>query len=197
MKDQIEKYKNLLLIADKDAFSKSLNNVHHKGLFSLVIGGIENGKLTRVFIAHEKIKPFDIQLHSHRYYLRITPLQGYIKQHEAYLSSSNVNMDRWSYKSILNGGNGLTYKSEEEVSLKEFNLPVGSNIEMDVDQIHTISCSKNSIWVVEEFGFKTDESIVLGISFKTKGFYTEVKQLEINVNRNLVLNAMNKILKHY
>ena len=197
MKDQIEKYKNLLLIADKDAFSKSLNNVHHKGLFSLVIGGIENGKLTRVFIAHEKIKPFDIQLHSHRYYLRITPLQGYIKQHEAYLSSSNVNMDRWSYKSILNGGNGLTYKSEEEVSLKEFNLPVGSNIEMDVDQIHTISCSKNSIWVVEEFGFKTDESIVLGISFKTKGFYTEVKQLEINVNRNLVLNAMDNILKHY
>ena len=38
-----------------------------------------------------------------------------------------------------------------------------NGIEMDVSDIHTISCSKNSIWIVEEFGFQVNESTVLGV----------------------------------
>ena len=50
---------------NKDSLVKSLADVHCKGLFSLVVGGTENGNLTRIFYATKKIKPFDIQFHSH------------------------------------------------------------------------------------------------------------------------------------
>ena len=54
-----------------DTLDLSMADVHHKGLYSIVIGGTEHGELTRVFIATEKIEPYVLKLHSHTYDLRL------------------------------------------------------------------------------------------------------------------------------
>lgn len=44
------------------------------------------------------------------------------------------------------------------------------------DLVHSVSCSKGSMWVVQELGFQDDSSTVLGTNFSTEGLYNEPKQ---------------------
>lgn len=182
-----------------DALNKSLRDVHVKGLFSLVINGTEHGKLTRVFIASEKIKPQQIQLHSHRYGIKLTPLSGCVKEHwfrrsDAY---SSFQASMFQYKSPLNGGNGLSYIEDVVGSILSQTLPIGTTSKMVGDEIHTISCSKGSIWIVEEQGFTTDRSLVIGTPFITDNLYNEPKQFEVNDNFQKVKNVLKSILNSY
>lgn len=184
------------LMSSTDSIRKSLNNVHSDGLFSLVVEGEENGKLLRVFIADKKLKPFDVQLHSHRYAINITSLHGYVKQHIA-TKGSQITIPEYKYRSFLNGGKGLEFSSIEKYDISEFVLPKGSTIHMSEKEIHTISCFKGSIWIVEELGFKTDDSIVLGVPFTTDGLYTEPTMFQINDKCQLVLKYVNQMLKNF
>jgi len=165
----------LLKNPNQKSLMLSMNEVHHKGLFSLVIDGTEFGKLTRVFIAHNKIKPFDVQLHSHRYPIRLTAIKGQIRHFVALrsnrLGGDTVSLSEFDYKSPLNGGKGLTYLQETDVVIKDYSLPIGATLNMDEQDIHTVSCSKGSIWIVEEQGFKTESSKVLGVPFITAPFF--------------------------
>lgn len=184
---------------DKQSLEKSLNDVHHKGIFSLVIHGHENGKLTRVFISDVELKPFEVQLHSHRYPLRITVLNGEVRHYMANYSDykTAINMSTFKYKSPLNGGNGLTFMENARFKIVDSPLPVGSVINLSENDIHTMSCSKGSIWVVEEMGFKTDSSIVVGVPFITDDLYNEPKQFQINDNFSLVKKTLKNIINHY
>lgn len=182
----------------------SLNNVHNKGLFSLVVDGTEFGKLLRIFIATKKIEPYSIQLHTHRYPINLTAIRGNIKQYTAkYIddedtqSCDTVELAQYRYKSFLNGGNGLTYESQAKVILNEFFIPNGSSIYMNIYQFHTISCSKGSIWIVDENGFNKDDSRVLGVPFVTDGLYTEPSMFQINDKIQTVLKQLRQMIKDY
>lgn len=179
-----------------DAIKKSLNNVHAKGLFSLVVSGEENGKLLRVFIATKKLKPLSVQLHSHRYPINLVAINGGITQYEAVIGHS-VKLSQYKYKSFLNGGNGLRFVGIGNYSIKSYILPIGSILHMSENDIHTVSCTKGSIWIVEELGFKTDESTVLGVPFTVDGLYSEPTMFQINDNCQLVLKYINQILNSY
>lgn len=196
-----KKILDLLNNPNQESLKLSMNDVHHKGLFSLVIGGVEFGKLTRVFIANEKIKPFEVQLHSHRYPIRLTTIKGKIKHFAAFRSEvvdcHTVSLSEFDYKSPLNGGNGLKYLQETNVIIKDYILPIGASLEMTENEIHTVSCSKGSIWIVEELGFKTDKSQVLGVPFITDGLYQEPKSFQVNDNHQLVKKEVAKILLDY
>jgi hypothetical protein len=184
---------------DKEALKKSLRDVHHEGIFSLVFSGTENGKLKRVFISDVKLKPFEVQLHSHRYPLRITVLKGDVKHYiaERTKSKTGVTMSTFIYKSPLNGGSGLSYFEDDKFNIIEHQLPVGSVIELSNLDIHTMSCSKGSIWVVEEMGFKDDSSIVVGVPFITEDLYKEPLQYQTNDNFQLVKKTLKKLINHY
>ena len=114
----------LLRSVPKETLELSMNDVHHKGLFSLVIGGTEFGNLTRVFIADESIKPFEVQLHSHRYPIRLTLIKGEIKHYSATekhtVDCDTISLSKFNYKSPLNGGNGLSYLKEVNVSIIDY-----------------------------------------------------------------------------
>lgn len=198
MKNIFEEVYNYLIDCKPEILNKSLNDVHVKGLFSLVVNGSENGNLTRIFIAHKKIKPFDAQLHSHRYPIKIGVIKGNIKHHIANLSNTascdTLTMPFHEYRSPLNGGNGLKFKGSVGVKLKDFDLPMGSCLSMSEREIHTISCSKGSIWIVQEQGFKKDYSEVLGVPFITENLYNEPKQFQINDNYQLVLKHIKKLI---
>ena len=73
--DYLKKIYSMLKAPNKKRLAMSMKDTHHKGVFSLVIGGTEFGKLTRVFIASEKLKPYKVQLHTHRYPIRITAIK--------------------------------------------------------------------------------------------------------------------------
>jgi hypothetical protein len=183
-----------------ESLNKSIADCHIEGLFSLVVGGTENGELTRIFYATKKIKPFQAQLHSHCYDLNIGVVHGNVKHHIAEHTSkvshyhSLVWLKEYKYCSPLNGGNGLTYLQETPVDLFDVDLPVGGEICLSYDEIHTVSCSKGSIWIVREKGFKTKESVVLGVPFITEGLYNAPKQYQINDVYQLVLDKLRKVV---
>jgi len=185
---------------NQESLDLSMNDVHHDGVFSLVIKGTEFGKLTRIFIAHKKIKPFAVQLHTHRYDLKILTISGNIKHHLAQRnepSTQAVSLSGFNYKSPLNGGSGLSYLGETIVELSEYNLPIGSAIQLNHNDFHTMSCSKNSIWIVEEQGFVCESSMVLGVPFITEGLYRKPSSFQINDNVQLVIRKIRLLLSDY
>lgn len=182
----------------------SLNNVHSQGLFSLVVDGTEFGKLLRIFIADKKLKPYSVQLHTHRYPINLMAIRGNITQYTAkYIddedtqSCDTVELSQYRYKSFLNGGKGLTYDGQAKVILNEFFIPKGGSIYMNTYQFHTISCTKGSIWIVEEMGFETDGSKVLGVPFTADGLYTEPSMFQINDRIQLVLKELRQMIRDY
>ncbi|WP_010590765.1 hypothetical protein [Acinetobacter bereziniae] len=200
----LTEFKEKLLNATSETMGKSLNNVHCDGLFSLVIAGNEHGKLLRVFIAHKKIKPAQIQYHTHRYPIRLTVLKGTMTDHVATWDKGSpdykpesVAMDWFMYQSPLNNGKGLTFAGKRKYSLSDRVIPKGCSVNMAVEQFHTVSCSKGAIWIVEEQGFQVDHSFVLGTPFVTEGLYTEPLQFQTNDNWQLVKGALAEILNSY
>lgn len=190
-----------LLNPENPSIKLSLNNVHAQGIFSLVVKNTEFGKLTRIFIADRKLKPYEVQLHSHRYSIRLTTIKGTIKHHIANLtddiSSSSMNMALYEYRSYLNGGNGLKYKKDVNVVINEFSIPIGSSIFMKSSDFHTMSVSKGSIWIVEEQGFEVDSSFVLGVPFVTEELYNEPAMFQINDKIQLVVRELKKLIQEY
>ena len=178
-----------------------MNDVHAEGMFSLVIDGDESGKLTRVFIAGKKLKPFDVQLHTHRYPITLTVLKGDITHHTAFETKfkdlNTLNISRFTYKSFLNGGNGLKYDKETTIKCSDYKLPIGSQISLGIKDFHTMSCSKNSIWVVQEHGFEVDNSKVLGVPFTLDGLYNSPAMFQINDRSQQVLKEVRKIMEAY
>lgn len=204
MNDKVELLKKIvekLTTPNNESIKMSLTNVHAKGMFSLVIDGVEPGKLTRMFIANNKLKPYDVQLHTHRYPIRLTAIKGEIKHYLADVvdekTSKTVNLSHYKYQSFLNGGKGLEYLNNIDVEVTDFIIPNGSTIEMTTTEFHTVSCSKGSMWVVEELGFETDYSEVLGIPFVADGLYGEPKMFQLNDTIQLVIKELKKLISHY
>ena len=175
-----------------------MNDVHHVGIFSLVIKGTEFGKLTRVFIADTKLLPYEVQLHTHRYPIRLTTIKGNIRHFVAVKSDDIdegiVSLSEFNYKSPLNGGEGLSYVKETGVIIKDYNLPVTSSIYLNENDFHTMSCNKGSMWIVEEQGFRVDSSKVLGVPFITKELYNPPGSFQINDKCQLVMKEIKKLI---
>jgi hypothetical protein len=207
MKNKLEFLKSiheLLKNPNPESLNLSMADTHHEGLFSLVIGGTEFGKLTRVFISDKKLNPFEVQLHSHRYSIQLTTIKGQIQHHRAVRvdvfnddGEDYVSMSEFNYKSPLNGGDGLKYLGEINVILKDNILPIGSSLYLSYIDLHTISCDESSIWIVEEKGFQQDSSRVLGVPFITDGLYNKPLPFQINDKVELVKREIKKLILDY
>lgn len=183
----------------QESLQMSMADVHHEGLFSLVVNGTEFGKLTRIFISTVKLKPFSVQLHTHRYPIKLTTLSGQFRHHVAslYCDSNFPRISRFTYKSPLNGGNGLNYEEDVNIAIDDYIIPIGTVIHMDENDIHTVSCSKGSMWIVEEQGFKRDYSEVYGVPFITTNLYKQPSMFQINDNVQLVRKTLNELINSY
>ena len=197
-----EELYEMMMNVSKDSLDMSIADCHVKGCFSLVVGGTEHGKLTRVFIATKKIYPFDIQFHSHRYDLKIGVIHGVFDHHIAegafdqeYLDGHCVKLKKYEYLSPLNGGNGLKHVGEHCWNLKSYRVPVGGEMYLPSELIHSVSCKKGSIWVVQEQGFNCDSSVVLGTDFSTDGLYNKPEQFQVNNMYEQVLKHLKKLVK--
>lgn len=184
-----------------ESLNLSMADTHHNGLFSLVINGNEFGRLTRVFISDVELLPYEVQLHTHRYPIKLTVIKGLLKQHIAELEphdyEGSINISMFNYKSPLNGGKGLSYVEEVNALLTEFYLPIGATINMGTNEFHTISCNKGSIWIVEEKGFELDSSRVLGVPFITEGLYNPPSPFQVNDKCQLVAKEIKKLILDY
>lgn len=199
---EIETIFSKLKSADSSSLGMSIGDAHAKGLFSLVFHGVEAGNLTRAFIAGRKVKPFDAQLHSHSYDLKITVLKGRVTHHVARIlkasSKGGLKMPAYKYQSPLTGGDGvLSYSHNQLIMVEEYVIPPGATLELSHKDIHTISCSKGAIWVVEEFGFEAEETIVLGSPFCTDNLYRKPKKNEINNNFQKLRRATQTLLSDH
>ncbi len=159
MKTRLLELKELIHNTTNKALGMSLKDVHAPELFSLVFHCDENKRLKRAFMAGKEIQPYEIQLHTHRYPLRITVLRGRVVHHRAVVSSECnkdqhqgiVKMDSMSYRSAIESDGRVEVVVEDvELALKDFTLPVGCSVELTEHDIHTVSCAKDAIWVVEE-----------------------------------------------
>ena len=199
MKNYLQDLKTLISNPDMDSLKMSINNCHFEDMFSLVFAGNEAGRLTRAFIAGKELNPYEVQIHTHRYDLRITAIKGNIVHHVAWPDTGlfSVKIDQFEYRSFLNGGNGLTYMGETDYQCNDYTIPIGSSVYLSYKDYHTMSCSKGAIWVVEELGFKTDVSYVLGVPFVADDLYTEPAMFQINDKCQLVQKEINKLLAEY
>lgn len=199
--DYLKKILGFLVKPNVESLELSMTDVHFKDMFSLVIDGTEPGKLTRIFIAGSELKPFEVQLHSHRYPIKLTAIKGQIRQFIAEPIANedepSVEISCFKYKSPLNGGEGLSYFREQKVTLKDFALPIGSSIDMSINDVHTMSCSEGSIWIVEEQGFKSDFSIVLGVPFVTDDLYKKPPLFQVNDKVQLCKKEIKKLILDY
>lgn len=190
-----------LMTPNNESLKLSLNNVHAEGLFSLVVSGTEHGRLTRIFIADKKLRPFDVQLHTHRYPIRITAIKGKIRHHLAertpHTDFTTIKISEYEYKSPLNGGFGLKYISDINIKCSDYILPLGASIKMEVDDFHTVSCSKGSMWIVEEYGFEKNCSRILGVPFVIEQLYSTPEQFQLNDKFQLVMRELKKIIQNY
>lgn len=182
---EIETLHRKIKATPASSLAMSMGDVHVKGLFSLVFHGDKAGRLTRAYLADKKVKPFDAQLHSHSYDLRMTVLKGRVTHHVATVlgtaAKGAVNMPAYRYKSPLNGGEGiLKYEDEQSIRMDEYVVPPAATVHMKHSDIHTVSCSKGAIWVIEELGFRTTETIVLGSPFCLDDLYRKPEQFEVN-----------------
>jgi len=206
--EEFQAFTRIMANPNQDALAKSMDDVHHPGVFSLVIAGTENGQLIRVFVADKKIKPFAVQLHTHRYRLKLTVLKGEVKHHVAEFATpyrlrqdcvtmpkQAVGLDKYKYRSPLNGGTGLEYAGYEMVGLSEYAMPVGSRVFMNTTDAHTVSCSKGSMWLVEEQGFVEDHSYVWGVPFVLEGLYKKPAQYQVNDMFQRVLLHLRKLVQ--
>lgn len=196
----LKNWKKALSNPDAESLNFSLNDVHSKGLFSLVISGTEAGKLTRAFIATKKLKPYNVQLHTHRYSIRLTVLKGIVTHYtavKAEKSHQTLNLPLFEYKSALNGGFGLKKFGSEEVMIHESILPVGSVVEMSASDFHTVSCSKDAIWMVEELGFETMVSYVLGVPFVVEHLYNKPEMFQVNDKAQELLIRINELINSF
>ena len=197
---RIEGIYNTMLSTTKQTLEMSLADTHHSGIFSLVIGGETPGNLTRVFISDVKLKPFEVQLHTHRYPLWLTTIKGNIRHYEAEIvpkAMDGVRMSRFEYRSPLNGGAGLKAQPDCKVTITDYGLPPGSSIWLRPTDFHTMSCSKGSIWVVEEGGFSADTSEVLGVPFITEGLYNKPEMFQINDKFQIVKAEIRRIIEAF
>jgi hypothetical protein len=203
MKEKLALLKRIVnCLEDKDnkSIKLSLNNVYARGMFSLVVDGLEFGRLTRVFISDYKLNPFDVQLHTHRYPIKITTISGNIRHHigkEIGYGHGCVEMSKFEYNSALNGGFGLKYIGETYVTCSDFMIPPISSIDLGITDFHTMSCSKGSIWIVEELGYEADSSYVLGKPFGVNTLYNEPYWFELESKTSLVLDKIKDIIKDY
>lgn len=197
----LKRFYGYLKTPNAESLSLSMADTHHVGLFSLVIHGTEFGKLTRVFIADTDILPYEVQLHTHRYPIKLTAIKGNIQHFVAFRSqvvdSHTVELSEFNYKSPLNNGNGLSYIGETNVIIKDYNLPPGATLQMTENDFHTVSCKKGAIWIVEEQGFKKEHSRVLGTPFITDGLYNPPSSFQINDKHQIVFKEVKKMLLDY
>lgn len=199
---------NLMDNQDPKSLEKSIDNCHHKGLFSLVIGGTENGKLTRVFIATKKIKLSGCTFHSHTYDLTIGVIKGEFMHHIAkdsdmFMMNSSptdvmfnwVRLPTYHYQSPLNNGKGLEFDSMKEYYINSTVVPAGGEIHLRHTDIHSVTVSEGTMWVLQEHGFETDKSTVIGKPFTVDGLYTPPKQYQVNDMWQLVYNELKEFRK--
>ena len=186
---------------ENESIRLSLNDVHSNNIFSLVVDGIEFGKLTRIFIADKKLKPFEVQYHTHRYPIKLTTIKGNITHHVAceIIDSqySCTKISKYDYKSFLNGGKGLSYLGETQITCIDYKMPPGTQVKLNTIDFHTMSVSKGSMWIVEELGFEKESSQVLGIPFITDGLYNKPEMFQINDKCQIVLKELRSIVKSY
>jgi len=197
LKDILDCVSNKLKSPNRDCLARSLKNCHAKGLFSLIVVGEESGEFIRVFISANEIKPFDIQLHDHKYPIRLTPLGGVINHHMATRMypplQGNVLLPEYDYYSILEEGKGLEYVCDTYINCSDYVLPIGGIVELSDSDIHTVSCSAGSIWIVEELGRRSDHSKLFGIPFESDELYLKPSAQEILYHKNIVLNQISKL----
>lgn len=198
--NKLKEYKGYLDRPNKDALLKSISNCHADGIFSLVINGTDDGNLTRVFIATKDLNPGAVQYHTHRYDLLLTPITKTIVHHDAVIGDnifSDNYINLYEYHSFLNGGNGLKFIRTTKVELTNYNMVQGTVLQLDHTKFHTMSCKKGDIWIVEEQGFKSDSSLVLGTPFITEGLYIAPLQYQINDMCQLVLLKLNELISSF
>ena len=180
----------------------SLKNTHVKGMYSIVLNIDNDGNLFRVFYATEEIKPYEIALHEHRYNLTLGFIDGCIKQHsliETYTevcTCERIDLPVFKYETPLNGGNGLTYIVDIFAYIISTDMPLYSSVYLNANDIHTISCTKDSMWIVREetLGYNKNYSYVYGKPFTTDGLYDKISDEEYNNIFNLIKDKLKPYL---
>ena len=175
----MKKFLDLLNENNPELYTMSRADVHARELYSIVLKQHDDGRLTRAFIALDEVKPFDIQLHTHAYSIDITALTGLVRHHIATPILLNTTcpytrMPAYRYRSMLREEfveQRFVPDGVMKVHVEDYYIPPGGSIYLESTDIHTVSCSAKSIWIIEEGNRVSDDSLFLGIPFNKGTMY--------------------------
>lgn len=192
--NHFEKLLELAKNARRESLEMSLDDCHADGLFSLVIDGTAPGELTRVFIAEEQIKPYQIQMHSHKYDLEITALTLGIRHHYFQgKSDMAVKMPCFTYDSL---DKSFERDHDSFGYTETIDLPPLSVIRLNSFDIHTVSCEESSAWVVQEIDLQESKSMFLGEPFTVEGLYNRPGFDKIEYMQGVLVHRLEEICKN-
>jgi len=173
---EIKRIEDKLKAADLESLGMSLGDVHAKGLFSLVFDGRKAGHLPRAYLAGRKV------------------VAKLLDRTE----NGAMTIPAYKYRSQLNGGDGtFSYSHDQCILMEEYVIPPAATIYLSNSDIHTVSCSKGAIWVVEELGFKTKETYLFGSPFCVDDLYRKPEQFEVNNNYQRMRRAVKKLINEH
>ena len=175
----MRKFLDLLDENNPELYSMSRADVHARELYSIVLKQHDDGRLTRAFMAMEDVKPFDIQLHTHAYSIDITAVTGLIPHHTATPIMLNttfpyVRMPTYRYRSMLREETveqRFVQDGLANLHIEDYYLPPGGSIYLKSSDIHTVSCTAKSIWIIEEGNRETEDTKFFGIPFRKGTMY--------------------------
>jgi hypothetical protein len=190
----------LLENANPKSLKMSLANCHAEGLFSLVFSGTESGNLVRAFIAYKEVEAGKIALHSHKYPIKLTTLTTGITHHVATVHDNHkghISLPKYRYNSSGMGPDRFEHLGNSLITLNDYSIPIGAMIYMEHHQIHTVSCKKGSMWIIQEKGMKEDTSQFLGYPFEQCNLYRKALDKEILESSTYVHNALNNLIRKF
>ena len=175
----MRKFLDLLDENNPELYSMSRADVHARELYSIVLKQHDDGRLTRAFMAMEDVKPFDIQLHTHAYSIDITAVTGLIRHHTATPIMLNttfpyVRMPTYRYRSMLREETveqRFVQDGLANLHIEDYYLPPDGSIYLKSSDIHTVSCTAKSIWIIEEGNRETEDTKFFGIPFRKGTMY--------------------------
>ena len=144
--------------------ARGLWRCHHPELASIVID--DSGPfMTRAFIAADATGLKTVAPHSHRTSIKITLLRGLVR-HDIIDTTRDGGMGdavAHTYESKLLGGAGLGQGFETSWDFRDRQVlsHPGDWIVLNYRDVHTVSWTEGSIWVVEEGPLMTDRTRVV------------------------------------
>lgn len=197
-RNRLIEIKKLLELPRREIF---VGEPAYGGLDGLACWGIVNGEpdhITSFYNASKKIKPFDVSLRNLGFDARIFAIGGELRIHHAIpihrelTYGKSIGIDRWHYDP--NGGSEFENRGSRSMCLTETVLPPGSCTFLNAGDVFSLSCSKDTQWVIDALEKPRVHRFVYGYPHLPETGYLD-GEVDRVLHTNILLSKLTNLIE--